>query len=686
MTEGDAGDRLVDARRPRPDRRLRVVGVATAATIAACAYVVAVTVNPLPPESLAVAMFVVTPVCAALALAVLWSRQHEARRPDLRWFVAGLAIALWAMVLQIASFPAVVADGGILATTQNSNAALYLYFHAASAAGLLLGASGLSIRGRPWFLALGLLGALAIALDLVPLPSLLTDQGFSRTLITVEIALAVVTAVCVGAWLVRGGLSSRPLVGWVGISQTFAVYDLVLNALSEARFTAIWWSSLSMRVATYAVLAGAVVAAVLRRLQDFERYADEELDRREAQLRDSLGTVQRLLDEANHTSAILMTQLLPRQLQAPDTVEVRARYAGAGEEKEIGGDWYDTIALPDGGLALVIGDVEGHDLTAATVMAQVRAAVHSYALEGHPPSILLERVHLFLLEAGVERLVSLAYVQLYPGDRLMTVAVAGNPPPMLLPSGHGKPELLDSHIGPPLGIADQQRWSERTLLLPPDVTIVMYTDGLLHREGDYADQFVPLMEAARTRADAGLDELTDALIHIHSGQDDAAVLAARVTADARTVAVRYLPVKPISAPIARAWLGDLVEVWITAGQLQDTPDTRDGVDTATLLLTELLSNALRHGEDTIRVSAELTGTVLRADVFDTSHRMPGVRALEGGDTSGRGLRLVESLSDDWGVTLRERGKSVWFQLDLAGAPRDEADLLAAFEQLGEEFA
>ncbi|WP_091025160.1 ATP-binding SpoIIE family protein phosphatase [Nocardioides szechwanensis] len=674
----------MDARRPRPDPRLAVVGVGAAAVAASGAYVVALTLNPLPPRSLSVAMFVMTPVLAAIALGILWSRQHESVRPDLRWFNTGLTIALLAMVLQIASFPSVAPDGGLLGTTQNSNAALYLLFHAATSAGLLLGATRRSVRGRGLFLTFGVVAALALGFDLVPLPTLLTaDQGFTDVLIGTEILLAALTAACAWLWLARGGVTPRPLVGWVGISQTFAVYDLALNALSEARFSAIWWSSLSMRVATYAVLAGAAVAVVLRMVRGLEHYAEAELDRREAQLRDSLGAVEQLLEDARETSATLKSHLLPRQIQDTESVEVSARYAGAGEEKEIGGDWYDTIVLPDGGLALVIGDVEGHDLAAATVMAQVRAAVHSHALEGHPPSILLGRVHQFLVQAHIERLVSLAYVQLYPQDRLMTVAIAGNPPPMLIPAHGDAPRLLDHEIGPPLGVGGHYRWTERTLLLPPDATIVMFTDGLLEREGGYDDQFAALMNVARHAATADLDELTRALIGVHAVEDDAAVLAARVTSDARAVAERLLPVRPISAPIARAWLVDVIEVWVTTGRLHDTEDLRDNSETATLLLTELLSNALRHAEESIRVSVEFLGTVLRVDVFESSHRMPRVRALGSTETSGRGLRLVESLSDDWGVTPREQGKSVWFRLDLAGGPPDEERLSSAFDLLGD---
>jgi serine phosphatase RsbU (regulator of sigma subunit) len=114
---------------------------------------------------------------------------------------------------------------------------------------------------------------------------------------------------------------------------------------------------------------GALVSP-LRRLRRLERYAAKELDRREGQLEESLGVVRQLLDEATRASVTLEEQLLPRELSPPETVMIAARYAGAGPDNEVGGDWYDAITLPDGGLAMVAGDVEGHDLAAAAVMVR----------------------------------------------------------------------------------------------------------------------------------------------------------------------------------------------------------------------------------------------------------------------------------------------------------------------------
>lgn len=139
----------MDPRTPRPDPRLSVGGAVAGAALAAAAYVLALKVDLLPPPAVAAAMFLVTPVFAVLALVVLWSRRHESRQPDLGWFANGLAVGVLAMILQVVSFPAVTVGGGPLGTTQTSNGALYLAFHAAPAFGALLAAWGAPARGGP---------------------------------------------------------------------------------------------------------------------------------------------------------------------------------------------------------------------------------------------------------------------------------------------------------------------------------------------------------------------------------------------------------------------------------------------------------------------------------------------------------------------------------------------------------
>jgi two-component sensor histidine kinase len=100
---------------------------------------------------------------------------------------------------------------------------------------------------------------------------------------------------------------------------------------------------------------------------------------------------------------------------------------------------------------------------------------------------------------------------------------------------------------------------------------------------------------------------------------------------------------------------------------------------AQLLITELVSNAVRHSDEAIRIRAELVADRLKVEVWDSSDRMPTIPWRDVAAVDGRGLRLVRALSRRWGVELADHGKSVWFELDLAPTQLDEQALLAAFQ-------
>ena len=544
------GTSSIGARTPRPAPHFNVRVAVLAAAAAAAFYVLVLLVNKRPPPAVAGVMFAATPACAALALAVLRARRRSEPSPRLDWFATGLVVAIVGMVLQVASFPALAPGGGLLGTSTSANGALFLLFHVATALGVLLGAARAPRRWRRPFVVIGVLLCVAVAADLLPVPALFDAAGrHTRTLILADIAVALLTAGATVAWIIRSGRTPRSLVGWVGVSQSLATYELLLHTVAEERLTPVWWASVSMRLAAYAVLAVGAVATVLHQLRRWEQYTDTELDRLEGQLRESLTTVQRLLAQATEASAALQEQLLPPTLSVPPGIEVVGRYRGAGAHDEIGGDWYDTVLLPHGGVALVIGDVEGHDLTAAALMGQVRAAVRSYAMEGHPPAVLLQRVNRFLLASGIDRLITMAYVELYPQDGEATMALAGHPPPLLVPVDGGPPVLAEAEIGVPLGVDADERWQESTVAVPADVSVVLYTDGLVQTSGA-EEQYVRLLNAATRAASSPLEALADALVNAVEGpgRDDVAVLAARLATRPHPAVEPAVPAQPTSAP------------------------------------------------------------------------------------------------------------------------------------------
>jgi serine phosphatase RsbU (regulator of sigma subunit)/anti-sigma regulatory factor (Ser/Thr protein kinase) len=286
----------MDPRRPRPERRLNLYAAIGVGALASLVYLGALLLDLVPPRGLSVVFFAAAPISAAFAIVVIGARWRAERDPALGWASAGLAVGWVAMVLQLVSFPAVTPDGGPLGTGDQSNAALYLMFHLAFACGALAGALGASVVWRWPAIVAGLGLTVVLALDWIPLPVLLrADTTFTAPLLGLEYGMAAFTALVAVVWIRRAGRQATALRGWVGVALSLAVYDLVLNAFAAERFSAVWWASLSMRVATYAVLAMGVVYSALSRLRETESYTQSELDRREAELRTSLGLTRELL-------------------------------------------------------------------------------------------------------------------------------------------------------------------------------------------------------------------------------------------------------------------------------------------------------------------------------------------------------------------------------------------------------
>ena len=179
-------------------------------------------------------------------------------------------------------------------------------------------------------MAVGVALAFLFSVDAIPLPLLLRPDGtFTTILIVAEYALTLVIGVCAVVWVWRTGLTPQPLRGWVGVALSLSAYDVLLNAFAGSRFEAVWWASLSMRAATYAVLAGGAIWTVLAKLADLELYTDSELDRREGQLRQSLTLTRRLLSCAEDL-AQAMTPAEVAQALCDDAVEAcEAPYAAA---------------------------------------------------------------------------------------------------------------------------------------------------------------------------------------------------------------------------------------------------------------------------------------------------------------------------------------------------------------------
>ncbi|NJP34817.1 SpoIIE family protein phosphatase [Micromonospora thermarum] len=234
---------------------------------------------------------------------------------------------------------------------------------------------------------------------------------------------------------------------------------------------------------------------------------------------------QRSFDEEHRIAVTLQRSLLPRRIPEIAGLDLAVRYEPASAQTEVGGDFYELVML-DGHLLLAIGDVAGHSLHAATVMAELRHAVRAYAVEGHQPGEILHRVNEMMRTLLPAELATICVLLLHPGTGHVRMATAGHLPPLL--HSDGRVEFVQQSA-PLLGVR-AQRPPDLEFVLPPGATLVFYTDGLIERRDATIDEGLSALAAAATRIDDDLDRFCARLLvelappEIH---DDVAVVALR---------------------------------------------------------------------------------------------------------------------------------------------------------------
>lgn len=362
----------------------------------------------------------------------------------------------------------------------------------------------------------------------------------------------------------------------------------------------------------------------------------------------------------------LQEALLPRNLPQPPGVVSANRYRPAVAGIELGGDWYDVIEPADGGVGMVIGDVEGHNAEAAVVMGQLRSAVRAYAAEGHGPAEVLARTDVLLAGLHTGVFATCCCLWLDPDTGSARLATAGHPLPLLrTPDG----EFLRAGpvAGPPLGVtgdAGDAAYEETRLTLPVGTLIALYTDGLV---GPGEDLTVEAFEAALKRSGPELEGLADHLVaeadRLPAKRcDDRALLLVRYEGLPRLVEpnVRELRIHRrdmqgarLARHLLREWLGD----W----RLAETADE------AELLMSEVVTNGIVHGDSDVSIIVRKYPAYLRVEVRDSdprpAHAVATPRA-EDQEEGGRGLLIVTTLAAAWGNSPAGRGKTVWFELSL----------------------
>ncbi|MFD7133781.1 SpoIIE family protein phosphatase [Streptomyces sp. NPDC059894] len=417
--------------------------------------------------------------------------------------------------------------------------------------------------------------------------------------------------------------------------------------------------------------------------------------------RSVLTTVARMLAQALTRAGAAETQreltdglqrtMLPTLGPEIPGMTLAARYIPTGGGLQVGGDWYDMIPLPGGRFALVIGDVQGHDVRAAGLMGQLRIALRAYAAEGHRPDAVLSRASRFLYglthtdEPGTApdlRFATCLYVEVDPVTGVLETARAGHLDPAVR-LADGTVLVRATSGGLPLGIDPDSDYPITRLGLEPGEALMMCTDGLLETGGHDLDTGWRRVRNILESHEGGPEELADALVQAVHGpsshhtpgpfsdrrEDDIALLlvcrqggscelgaSVPLRASVRRTMMTVAQAEPERVSEARREVRELLHDWPSEEQ----------VDSAVLLVSETLTNVLVHTDTDALLVVEVSGDPgerrMRFEVTDSSDDLPHKRRPGELASSGRGLVLIELLADGWGVAPRGEGKSIWFEL------------------------
>ena len=350
--------------------------------------------------------------------------------------------------------------------------------------------------------------------------------------------------------------------------------------------------------------------------------------------------------ENDHQVALTLQQsLLPENLPAVDGWDLGAQYLPA--TGDIGGDWYDVIALPDGDLLLAIGDVAGHGLGSAVTMGQIRGAVRAYAVEGGAPAALLGRLAAMIGSLGTPFYATLFLGRLTPSTGALAWCNAGHPPPVHCAPG-GAAQWLTGPVGPPLGLSGAV-YRGGSALLAPGSRLLLYTDGLVE------DRRKPLDEGllrVRERADAACAAdlpvrrmVDDVLADVADARpDDVAVVAVH-----RQAAAEPAP-SPVVADLDREWTYPMVPT-AAAAMRRDVRAALAGaaggdlLDDLLLAASDAVNNAVEHAQQPTRPEVTVGLSVADGLIRVTVQDYGSWRGRQPAMDRGRGAMLMNAYGD-----------------------------------------
>ncbi|MER5460173.1 SpoIIE family protein phosphatase [Streptomyces sp. NPDC002668] len=371
----------------------------------------------------------------------------------------------------------------------------------------------------------------------------------------------------------------------------------------------------------------------------------------------------RALDAEHELATMLQRSLLPRKLPRLSGAVAVARYLPATVGLAVGGDWYDVIPLAENHVALVVGDVQGHNAGAATIMGQMRTAIRAYAVEGHPPDVVVSRANRLLVGMETDLFATCCYVAIDMEEGDAWCVRAGHLPP-LVRTPDGSTGEVEVEGGPPLGVVAEAEFPMTAVALAPGAVLALLTDGLVEssslRLDDGLRRVCDILSTADP-SDAG--RMADELLGGVSRRDD----------DVALLVLRYdgIGVRPLRAAWTVWRLPDAVAHArrFTSRTLRSWNVTTDERDAILLIVSELVTNALVHTQGEVRLDLTFTAERLRVAVSDSSPRAPVKPAsMDWEATGGRGILLVEAVSAAYGSVPLGGGKHVFADVVL---PRRE---------------
>ena len=347
----------------------------------------------------------------------------------------------------------------------------------------------------------------------------------------------------------------------------------------------------------------------------------------------------------------LQRALLPDSLPRVPGAEFHAAYRPASDEAEVGGDWYDAFSLPDGRIAISMGDVAGHGLEAATVMGEIRQAMRTTAVAERSPSALLEHINSVInLRKGIGMVTAIfAYYQ--PERRELTYAVAGHPPPVLTIAG-GFNGLLPGG-GVPLGVETQVRACDYTIALPPRSCVIFYTDGMTEYSRDVLAGEAHLLEASAHAFEADPENpalaLQERVFNAAVNRDDAATLTLSCGRGPVPDTMNFSAI-PLAAPIVRSMLHRLCDDHGIEGAQRFSLITAVG---------EAVANAVEHayrGDEAgmVQIRTFVDDETISIEIEDYGRWRP----FQKRDERGRGIVLMHELMDRVRITSEQNRTAI----------------------------